>query len=217
MQRHEIIGADLPYGRQGFSQILRRVGRKVEAADDRVHFLDAGDLLRLSHRIDHPAVTAGRENNQPPVPEIEGGCDLMVELVEERSELLLGVAKAGRRATRSVIHAELHHARRFQLFEALLGDAARGKAMAADKGRLRRRHHHQISGLESLPVDHAEIALDRRSHPIARAEGVFAADVEWQLRLQLAGIVPEEAGETAKMVIMPMAAQARRGWPAEPR
>ena len=60
-----------------------------------MHFLDAGDLLRLSHRIDDPAVTAGRENNQPPVLEIEGGCDLMVELVEERSELLLGVAKAG--------------------------------------------------------------------------------------------------------------------------
>ena len=83
MQRHEIIGANLLYGRQGFSQILRRVGRKVEAADDRMHFLDAGDLLRLSHRIDDPAVTAGRENDQPPVLEIEGGCDLMVELVEE--------------------------------------------------------------------------------------------------------------------------------------
>src|ERR1700722_14617847 len=108
-----------------------------------MHFLDAGDLLRLSHRIDDPAVTAGRENNQPPVLEIEGGCDLMVELVEEQSELLLGVAKAGSGATRSVIHAKLHHAWRFQLLEALVSDATRGEAMAADKRRLRRRHHHQ--------------------------------------------------------------------------
>ena len=81
--------------------------------------------------------------------------------------------------------------------------------MAADKRRLRRQHHHQIGGLESLPVDHAEIALDRRSHPISRAEGVFAADVEWQLRLQFAGSVSEEAGEAAKMVIMSMAQHQR--------
>ena len=43
----------------------------------------------------------------------------------------------------------------------------------------------------------------------ARAEGVFAADVEWQLRLQFAGSVPEEAGEAAKMVIMSMAQHQR--------
>lgn len=81
--------------------------------------------------------------------------------------------------------------------------------MVADERRFGRRHDHQIGGLESLPVDHPEIALDRRSHPIARTEGVFAADVERQLRLQLAGSVPEEAGEAAKMVIMPMAQHKR--------
>src|ERR1700733_10933999 len=108
----------------------------------------------------------------------------MVELVGKRAQLLLGVGKARR-------------------------GAARGEAMATDKRRLRRRHHRQIGGLESLAVDHAEIALYRRSHPFARTEGVFAADVEWQLRLQLAGIVSEKAGETAKMVIMPMAQHKR--------
>src|SRR6202042_594216 len=112
--------------------------------------------------------------------ELEGNCDLMVELVGKRAQLLLGVGKARRGAARSVIHAELHHARRFQLLEAFLGDPARGEAMAADKRGLWRRHHHQIGGLESLTVDYAEIALDRRSHPIARAESVFAADVERQ-------------------------------------
>ena len=82
MQRHEIVGVNLLYGRQGLSQILWRVWREVKAADDRMHLLDAGDLLRLSDRIDDPSVTARRENNQPAVLEIEGGCDLMVELVE---------------------------------------------------------------------------------------------------------------------------------------
>ena len=70
--------------------------------------------------------------------------------------------------------------------------------MAPDKRRLRRRHHRQIGGLESLAVDRAEIAFDRGSDPFPRAEGVLAADIEWQLRLQLAGIVPKEAGKAAK-------------------
>src|SRR5271166_6034850 len=47
-----------------------------------------------------------------------------------------------------------------------------------DKRRLLRRHHRQIGGLESLAVDHAEIALDRRSHPLARAEGLTLYEIE---------------------------------------
>ena len=70
--------------------------------------------------------------------------------------------------------------------------------MAPDKRRLRRRHHHQIGGLECLAVYRAEIAFDRGSHPFPRAEGVLAADVEWQLRLQLAGIVPRKPARPPK-------------------
>src|ERR1700722_19994172 len=43
----------------------------------------------------------------------------------------------------------------------------------------------------------------------SRAQKASSPPKEKQLRLQLPGIVPEEAGEAAKMVIMPMAQHKR--------
>ena len=59
----------------------------------------------------------------------------------------------------------------------------------------------------------AEVPLQRRPGPLARAEALLAADVERQLRAQLAFGLAQEAGKAAEMVVVAVAQHQR----VEPR
>jgi hypothetical protein len=83
----------------------------MEAANSGMHFPDSGDVFRLSHRIDDATVAERGDNDQSSVLPIKGGCDPVIEFVVNRAQL----RKARGGAARSVIHTELHRARRFQL------------------------------------------------------------------------------------------------------
>jgi len=44
-----------------------------ESTDDGVDFLDAGDLLRLLHRIDDADMAAGADRHQPEIADVVAG------------------------------------------------------------------------------------------------------------------------------------------------
>jgi hypothetical protein len=56
-----------------------------------VHLLDAGNRLGLPDRVDGAAVAARGQDDQPTVIQMEGGRDLVPELVREQALALVGL------------------------------------------------------------------------------------------------------------------------------
>ena len=86
---------------------------------------------------------------------------------------------------------------------------ARGEGVVGDQRRPLGEGYGHV-GLTSASRSSApKFALLRRGGPLARAERLLAADVERQLRPQLALGLAQEAGETAEMVVVPVAQHQR--------
>ena len=70
---------------------LRRA--QMESADDGVHLLDAGHLLRLPHRVDDPDMTAGTDDDQALASQVEAGGVISRCWPRSRRRLPLGIAQ----------------------------------------------------------------------------------------------------------------------------
>src|SRR6476661_7464763 len=82
MPRNQIIGIDLLESSDDLLDVL--VGERrynMEAADHRVHFLDAGCDLRLPDRIDHAAMTTGGQHDEAFAFDDEVRSDLVLEII----------------------------------------------------------------------------------------------------------------------------------------
>src|SRR5450759_519583 len=110
MHGDEDIRIQFVYLRHDLAEVIGRSWPQVEAAHDRMDFLNAGYLLRLSDRIDYSNVTAGADNDQTLVFQIEASRVLVNVFVRHdlafhlSRQIMTGVASG------SVFHRKLHHA-----------------------------------------------------------------------------------------------------------
>jgi|SRR6266508_912759 hypothetical protein len=98
----------------------------METARDGVNFLHAGYLLRLPHRIDDADVTAGADNDQATILDIEAGRVLVHMLVGHDLSLQLGSCKMAHIAAETILHGELDHGVRQHLLDSAAFDLAGG-------------------------------------------------------------------------------------------
>ena len=95
MPRNQIIGIDVLEGSDDLLDVLISQRRhNMEAADYRMHFLDAGRDLRLPDRIDYTAMTAGGQHDETLVFDGEVRSDLMLEIIENEAAGVLCRPKA---------------------------------------------------------------------------------------------------------------------------
>ena len=82
MPRNQIIGIDLLESCDHLPNVLVGQWRHdVEAADDRVHFLNAGSGLRLLDCVDHTAMTAGGKDDETFAFDDEVRSNLVLEII----------------------------------------------------------------------------------------------------------------------------------------
>ena len=115
-------------------EILGRRGSEMEAADDRMHFLDSGDLLCLPHGIDNADMTTGAGHHQALAPDIEAGRVLMHVLVWHHFSLQLGRGVVTVFAARAFLSAVVDEAIRQHALDAVALDLAGRKGMVCDNG-----------------------------------------------------------------------------------
>ncbi len=85
VQWNDIVDIDIAERHDRVAHIVFLIGGEVESADHRMNFLNARSRLGLFDRVDHPAMTAGGQYDQPASFQIERGSDLMPELVRDDS------------------------------------------------------------------------------------------------------------------------------------
>src|SRR5260370_42589551 len=92
MHREDVFDIELLQSGHHRTQILVRRRSQVETADQRIDFLDTGDLLRVSERIDDAGMPAGADYDEAAIAQPEAGGVLMPMLVGPRlsGELVLG-------------------------------------------------------------------------------------------------------------------------------
>jgi len=82
MHRHDIGRIDRGELRNGpLGLLLRPWTDKMEAAYDRVDLLDARNLLRMAHRIDHAAMAAGCDYDKAEISNHVKGRELMFAII----------------------------------------------------------------------------------------------------------------------------------------
>src|ERR1700716_2397807 len=136
MARYQVIGVDLLERRDDLSNI--RVGQwrhDVEAAHDRMHFLDAGSGLRLLDRVDDAAVTAGGEDDQALSLDDEIRSDLMVEIIDDKAAGIFRRRDLVRETSETIHDPGLLAARLQRLLKTAQRNLARGEGMIGDDRR----------------------------------------------------------------------------------
>src|SRR5438128_779501 len=73
VHRDDVVRIDRFEGGDGLGDDVVGGGSEVEAADDRMHLVDAARLLRLPHGVDHARVTARRDDDEPAVLHVVRG------------------------------------------------------------------------------------------------------------------------------------------------
>src|SRR5439155_1666114 len=71
VHRDHYVGVELLDLGDDLGEVILRRRPEMEAADDRVHLLDARDLLRLLDRIDDADMAAGRDHDEAEVAHVE--------------------------------------------------------------------------------------------------------------------------------------------------
>src|SRR5262249_34450033 len=84
-------------------------------------------------------------------------------------------------------------------------DPAGRETMVGDDRRTLRKGHGDVGVFEGPTVERAEVSLQRRRRPLARAEALLAADIERDLRLEPAFAMPKEARQPAEMIVVAVA------------
>src|SRR5262245_30908441 len=116
MHRHDNVRVELLDLADYLLEVVGRCRTKMEAADDRMHLLDAGHFLRLPRRVHDPDMAAGADNHQPAVLHVETGGVLVQMLVRHDLALQLGRRVMAGVAAEPILHRELDLAVRQHAF-----------------------------------------------------------------------------------------------------
>ena len=182
VRRDEPVGVHLAESRDGLAAIVVAERRHdMEAADDGVHLVDAGDRLSLLHRVDDAAVAARGQHDEPLALHHVCGRDLVVEIVRDIIADVLCRRHLFREAAEAVEDADDLLRRPQRLFERGFGNPAGGEGVVGDQRRAFRHHQREVGAEDRPPFERTE---NCRQHP-ADAEGVLAADEQRHLAPEL--------------------------------
>src|SRR5262249_1503465 len=151
-----------------------------KAADQRMQFLDPGDLLRLPDSVEYADVAARRDDDQATVLHIEARCVLVDMLV--RDALALQFRRREMRvpspvATDPVLSPVLHHGVGQGFLDAGALDLPGGEGVAGYHGRVLAQDGRDLLSRQSAPIERAEVGqlTGRPDQPMA--ENVLAPGV----------------------------------------
>src|SRR5713226_6013319 len=202
MARNQIVRINILEGRDHLPNVLVGQWRyDVEAADDRVHFLDTGSGLRLLDCVDDAAVTAGSKYDQTLVFDYEVRSDLMLKIIENKAAGIFRRWNSVRETSEAVDDPDFLAARPQRLLESAQRDLAGGKGVIGNDGRAFRHHEREVRVHDRLSVERAILA----SSGFAHAKTILSADEERQTVLEPALVRREEADQPAKMIVMTVA------------
>src|SRR3981081_2533460 len=171
MPRNQIIGIDLLECSDDLLHVF--VGQRrhnMEAADYRMHFLDAGRDLRLPDRIDHAAMTAGGQHDKTFSSDDEVRSDLVLEIIENEAAGVLCRRNFVGETPEPVDDPDLLAGWPQRCFETALCDLASGEGMVGNDGRAFRHHEREVRVQDCLSVKRPILA----GSGLARAKAILA-------------------------------------------
>ena len=202
MPRNQIIGIDLLEGGDHLPNVLVGQWRHdVEAANDRVHFLDAGSGLRLLDCVDHTAMTAGGQHDETFAFDDKVRSNLVLEIIGNEAAGVLCRRNFVRETPEPVDDPDLLAAWPQRFFETALCDLAGGEGMVGNDGRPFGHHEREVRVQDCLSVKRPILA----SSGLAHAKAILATDEEGQILFEPTLVRREEADQPAKMIVMAMA------------
>lgn len=205
VHRDHEVGVEFPQFVERLPLILERVRSEVKAAENGVHFVDAGHAHGGAHRVDDAAVPARCHHHQPASFDVVRGRQLMLEVVGHERQIALGLQKPLGRAAKRALHADRHARRRQHALERLAGDGAGGEAVVGEHRRSLGESHGQPGAADRLAVERSEAARFARHVQLARAEAFLAAEMQRQPGLELAPVGLEKTDHAAEVVVVPVA------------
>src|SRR2546421_1161137 len=78
----------------GISNIFLFIGREMKASDHRMNFFHTGGSLSLPDRVDHAAVAARSQDDQPASFQIECRRNLVLKLIRDNGRTAFRLAEA---------------------------------------------------------------------------------------------------------------------------
>src|SRR5258706_9541279 len=117
VQWNDVVDIDVLERRDRVAHIVFLIGGEVESADHRMNLVDPGSRLGLPDRVDHAAMAARGQNDQPASFQVERGGDLVPELVGNDRLGPVALRKPVGIAPHPVVHADLHGAGRQELLK----------------------------------------------------------------------------------------------------
>ena len=156
MHRDHHVGIELPDLGDDLLEVVCRRRPEMEAADDRVHLLYAGHLLRLPHRIDDADVTAGADHDEPLAADVEAGRVLVHVLVGHDLSLQLRRRVMAGVAAEPVLDRVVDEAVRQDTLDAAPLDLSGGEGVAGITVGVSHRTVVTLLRIEVAPVERAD-------------------------------------------------------------
>src|SRR5262245_21160565 len=181
----------------------------METADDRMHLLNTGNLLRLPYRIHNADMTTGADHHQTFAADVEAGGMLMYMLVRHDLALELGRREVAVRAA-GALPAVVDETVGQHPLDTVAFDLAGRKGVARDYGRRLAQHRRHLVRVDLASNQRAILAqLSRRGPAEPMAEIVFTAGIQLEVGRKYAPVLAQEADQAAVMVDVAVADDQR--------
>src|SRR5262249_28571368 len=156
----------------------------MEAAQERMQLLDAGDLLRLSNSVENAGVAARGDDDETAILHVKAGRVLVRMLI--RDDLALQLCRRemgvlGGVAPETILDPVLPHGVGQYLLEAGGLDLPGGEGVAGDHGRVFAQDGRDSLRRQRAPVESAEVGQLAGCPDEAMAESVLPAGVEFHV------------------------------------